>query len=383
MTSSATGGDLTLDDVVAVARGLAGSLQSLYVETEGWAEFPLARVASERHQRLLVTHPTDVPLEPVGRTTRRVRTWMAFDTDRAEHPFVGVVPLRSREELELTDLGGTTTTSVSATNGVTRWWQHGDRIEQSDGRTSIGSLHSAWVVGRQWLGEDVSVELVEETEVRDRRCARVRVTTSRQYWAPGPLTAGDAHLLDIDLETGLTLAITNLLDGEAFEHHEAVTLWLDVAVDAALTDPPQDAVARSPSVSYRDVRDVAAAAKGLALVAPTWLPKGYTFGTAGARGEDDGEAHAVLYYRREGRPTVTIMERPAPAQLPGTRDELTWIERGDRRVGVSDVSYEPGVRIASAVVAGTLVTLRADLSAAELLDIAFSLQPVAVDAGDS
>jgi hypothetical protein len=47
---------------------------------------------------------------------------------------------------------------------------------------------------------------------------------------------------------------------------------------------------------------------------------------------------------------------------------------------ISDRSDQPGLRVARTAVNGTQATLRASLPAADLLDIAFSLEPVLTQA---
>ena len=100
--------------------------------------------------------------------------------------------------------------------------------------------------------------MTEDVEVLGRRCVRVRVTPPPGHWAPAPLHSGDEHHLDVDPETGLTLALTSLFEGEPISHHEVLALDLDPEVDPALTAPPDDAVPAAAPKHYLSAEEVAA-----------------------------------------------------------------------------------------------------------------------------
>ena len=112
------------------------------------------------------------------------------------------------------------------------------------------------------------------------------------------------------------------------------------------------------------------------MFAPTWLPDGYVFDTGHAGPDPKGSARATLIYTVERRRFVTFIEFPDP---PRERTRSTGgrsVDRGERWVAISDVTEAEGVRISRASIDGTGILIRARLSADELLDVAFSLEPV-------
>jgi hypothetical protein len=85
---------------------------------------------------------------------------------------------------------------------------------------------------------------------------------------------------------------------------------------------------------------------------------------------------AILVYTVERRRFVQLIEVADRRRERMEVDGWTVVDRGDRWVAISDVSPAKGVRIAHASVGSTVVMIRAALSADELLDVAFSLEPV-------
>ena len=196
MTSSDPGGvDVALDDVVARVRELPGRFRSLFVETDGWTDWVLGERASAWRQRLLAPPPAAEQDGSRARHGWHARSWLVFDPDQYDHPMIGVLPRRYREEIVSTERDGTFTRTINGADESARSWNHGDGFRRVDGRTTMGSLYK--LVGRRpaldrWRcgprGEGPAVDVLGQ------RCTRVQVTPPKALWAPGRLADGDARL---------------------------------------------------------------------------------------------------------------------------------------------------------------------------------------------
>jgi hypothetical protein len=357
-------------------RELPTRLRSLRVETHGWTDDDLSTLASERAQRLLVRH--SVPRPEVGgrRSETRVRSWMEFGENGwdPDPGFIDLWPQRWREEREQT--GGDGEVSVSGRDGDRYWWDHGDGVKVTDARRLKAGLMSAWVVGRRWVSRPAQRDFLGVADAMlGRSVARVRITPEPGIpLDAGPFYSGDAHEIAVDLATGMTLAVTTYVDDIAFRHHEVVNFEIDASIPAALTEPPADAEEVRPSQGFRTVEEVAAAAQ-LSLLSPRWLPPEYSFQTGGVYRRDD-IPEATLVFSRDRREFVSLYEWPESQQRGDDTIEWERVERGTRTVLISDRSDQAGQRVAHTTLDGTWAIIYATLPAAELLDIAFSLEAV-------
>jgi hypothetical protein len=365
-----------LDDVLVRVRALPERVRSLRVETKGWTDFDLSWLASDRARGLLVERVPRRSNSPERRSESRARSWMEFGADGWGDRFIEVWPARWRQEVERTEPDVAVVTRVSGRDGDSYWTDDGDGVNVFDARELHASLVSAWVVGRRWVGERVQREVLDVSEsVLGRPAMRVRLSSEPGvHWDAGPYFAGDLHEILVDVTTGMTLGVSAVVDGRVFHHDEVVDLEIDAPVAAALTEVPEGAEARSVSQRFRAVEEVAAEAQ-LVLLAPRWLPPEYSFQT-GSASVRDGVPQATLVFSRDRREFIQLFE--SPESRDRGEDTYVWerVKRGSRIVMISDGSDQPGQRVAYAVVGGTVAVIYAPLDAVELLDLAFSLEPV-------
>jgi hypothetical protein len=200
---------------MARVRELPTWLRSLRVETRGWSIDVLSGWASERARGLIVRRLPRAGNGPGERSETRVRSWMEFGEHAWEPGFIDLWPLRWRQELQHTGADGSVSRSVSARDGDSYWWDHADGVKVTDARRLRAGLASAWVVGRRWASGPATREVVDRsTSVLGRSCIRVRVTPEpgRRLEA-GRLYSGDSHDLIVDTATGMTFAVTSVVDG--------------------------------------------------------------------------------------------------------------------------------------------------------------------------
>jgi hypothetical protein len=365
-----------LDDVVARVRELPGRLRSLQVETEGWTDFDLSSLASDRARGLLVERIPRSPDAPERRSDMRVRSWMEFGPDGWGERFIEVWPARWREEIERIEPDGSVAQMVSGRDGDSYWTDDGAGVKVFDARQLHAGLVSAWVVGRRWVGERVQREVLDvATSALGRRAIRVRLRSEPAVrWDSGPYFAGDWHEIVVDVATGMTLEINALMDGRVFHHDQVIDLEVDAPVTAELTAVPEGAEARPVSQGFRTVEEVAAEAQ-LVVLAPGWLPEEYSFQTGSATVRD-GIPQVTIIFSRERREFIQLLESPESESLGA--DVYAWerVDRGPRTVMISDQGDQIGQRVAYITIDGTCAVIYAPLAAAELLDLAFSLEPV-------
>jgi hypothetical protein len=238
------------------------------------------------------------------------------------------------------------------------------------------SLSSAWVASRRWTSDAMQRDLLDvSSSVLGRSGARIRVTPepeSRQRLRH--TFVGDTHEIVVDLATGMTLATTRVIDGAEFQHDEVTDLEIDAPIAPALTEVPPGAETVPVTQGPRTLEEIAAAA-GLPLFAPTWLPPEYTFQSGGAHVRND-VPQATLNYSRERREFISLFEWPESQPRGESGYQWERVERGPRSVLISDLSDRVGERVAQSTLDGTWVTITATLPASELLDVAFSLERV-------
>ena len=379
MTSSGPGGDVTLDDVVARVRGLPTRLRSLYVETERRTDERRAQIASNRAHETLVQGP-DPSTEPERRTSMTSRTWMEIGEDAWRHKFqiMGVQPARWRNEARFEWDDGRIEEIVTGHDGDADWDGVDDDAELWVGHG--GSLRDWWVLNRLWVDAPMELELLSGTsEVLGRQCAHIGVRSRPgrfRMWAPGPFIGGE-HVLSVDVATGMTLAIRTSNDGVLYQSHDVVALEIDGEIDPSLTRAPAGARPRAEKPRYDDEAAVATAIDTFTVLAPTRLPEGYAFHLAYPDPTPDGTVRATITYALDPRRRLQLHQQLATrGRLPDV-DGWKRIERGERSVVISDVTERKGTRLAATIVAGTAAQLSAELSADELLEVAFSLEPVA------
>ena len=373
--SSVDAADPTLDDVISRARALPAWLGALRVETHGWSDVALSMLASDR-ARALLRSSSQATKETARVEQRVVRSWMTFAEGSWHHAMFDVLPQRWREEIETTDGVGAVRRVISAHNEDVYWQDDGRGAKAYDGRRQQRSLANGWVVGTRWTSASAARELLGGASVIGRAGLRVRLVVGPEpRRRRPPFSVGDAHELVIDVATGMTLAVTSWIDDAPFRHDEVSAIEPDATIAAALTAVPEGAEMIPPS-SFRAPRDVAIAAPGLTLLSPTWLPTNFVFQTGHASVDDADVPHASLIFSRDRRAFVTLRQRPE--SQPFGEETYQWhhIERGPRTVFITDLTNAPGERIARTTMSGTVTIIHAELSAPELLEIAFSLQEV-------
>ena len=148
---------------------------------------------------------------------------------------IGVWPTRWREEFESADDG---TARVHGRDGRVLWWSEGDGYG-SDDRDVRMSLQCAWVVSRAWTTACATLDAVGPDTLIGKDAVRVRMVPDEGARRPAfPFGAGDFHELVVDTETGVTLALTNFVDGNPFQHHEVTDLELNALVPDACHGRP-------------------------------------------------------------------------------------------------------------------------------------------------
>jgi hypothetical protein len=301
---------------------------------------------------------------------------MEFGENGWDSGFIDLWPQRWREDLEQTSADGEVSRSISARDGDSYWWDHGDGIKVTDARRLKAGLASSWVVGRRWVSARVKRDLIDvSTSLLGPSVIRIRIAPAPGVrWDPGRFYAGDVHEIIVDVATGMTLAVTSVVDGTVFHHDEVTDFEIDAPVATTLTEVPGDAEAVPASQGFRTVEEVAAAAQ-LSLLAPTWLPPEYSFQTGGVFVRDD-VPEATLVFSRDRREFVSLYEWPESQQRGDDVYEWERVERGPRTVLISDRSDQSGQRVAHTTLDGTWAIIYASVPAPELLDIAFSLEAV-------
>ncbi|MFI5047308.1 MAG: hypothetical protein ACHQIG_09620 [Acidimicrobiia bacterium] len=378
MTSSGPCDDVTLDDVVARVRELPTRLRSLYVETERRTDDAWMQVASNLAHGTLV-HGPDPSTQLTRRSSMESRTWMELGHAAWSHKFrvMGVQPARWRNEARFHWADGRVEEIVIGCDGDVGWERDAEGAEfwTSHG----GSLRDWWVLNLLWVDAPVERELLDATsEVLGRTCAQVHIRSRPgrfRMWAPGPYIGGE-HVLSIDLAMGMTLAIRSFNEGVEFETHDVVALEIDPAIDPSLTRVPAGSRPRAERPTYADESALAEVVDAFTLMAPARLPDGYAFHLAYPDPAPDGKARATIVYTLDRRRPLHVHEHEAaPGRLPDV-EGWTRIERGDRTALISDATAAEGTRLAATSVRGTHVFLSGELSADEMLDVAFSLEPV-------
>jgi hypothetical protein len=363
-----------IDDLIARAEALPERLRSLRVSTEGWFDDELTAVASARARKVQARLRPGAHPRPPRRSSERATSWFVFGGAEAwSQPGIGIWPGRWREELEFEGPTRPTMRRISGRDGDAYWWEHGAETHVTDARRLRSSLASGWVVGRSWTRPNHARQVVGRTTHLDRAIVRLRVTPEQgAALGPGPLHAGDAHELAIDVATGLTVALTNFVDDQPFQHHEVTELELDPVVAPELTAAPAGAIAVPPSAGNRSIEEIAADTD-LAVFRATWLPDGFAYQAGAAYG---GEyPHVSITYARGGREFVSLHASPAEP-IPDDRYEWIMVQRGSRTVAITDVGDTPGERIAHTTLDGTRIVVVSSVPADQLLDIAFSLAVV-------
>jgi hypothetical protein len=361
-----------VDDLIARTRALPERLRSLRVVTDGWSDLECASLASDR-ARNLQAHRLPVSDRAGPRESWHTTSWMVFDPDDWNESFVGLWPTRFREDITATRSDGTVRHHTRARDGDGYWRDDGDGASVTDARRLRASLHNSWVVGRGWTGSAHTQELVDRTRTLDRAVALLHVTPAPgKALGSGPLHAGDAHDLTIDVETGLTLAITSFVDDESYQHYEVTALEIDADVSNVLTAVPEGATAVPPSAGSRSIEEIAADTD-LAVFRATWLPDDYTYQAGAAYGGE--HPHVSIVYSRDRREFVQLIAEPA---TPITDERYDWTEvrRDGRTVAITDAGDAPGERIAHTTIDGTRIVLMSRVPAEELLRVAFSLEVV-------
>ncbi len=362
----------TVDDLIARAQALPDRLRSLHVVTDGWTDLERSSLASERARNLQVQRRPGATREG-PRESWHTSSWMMLSPDDWTQTSVSLWPTRFREDVTATRSDGTVRHHTRARDGDTYWWDDGGGAHATDARQLRTSLHSGWVVGRGWTRSENARELVDRTRMLDRAVATIRVTPApAKPLGSGPLYAGDAHDLVIDVDTGLTLAVTSVVDDERYQRYEVTALEIDADVPQELTAVPDGATAVPPSAGSRSIEEIATDTE-LAVFRATWLPDGYTYQAGAAYGGE--HPHVSITYSRDRREFVQLIAEPA---TPITDERYDWTEmqRDGRTVAITDAGDAPGERIAHTTIDGTRIVVMSRVSAEDLLRVAFSLEVV-------
>ncbi len=292
-------------------RELPTRLRSLRVETHGWIDVDRWGLASERARGVLAHRLPARADPPMRRDSINVRSWMELGPEAWTKTIIDVWPARWRQEYERTSFDGDRSRFVSARDGDASWSDDGGGVKVTDGSRMMMSLSSSWVVSRRWTSDAMQRDLLDPSiSVLGRSGARIRVTPQPESRSRlRHVFAGDGHELVVDRATGMTLAVTSVLDGIAFQHDEVTDLEIDAPVAPALTEVPPGAETVPVTQGSRTLEEIAAVA-GLPLLAPTWLPPGYSFQSGGVYVRSD-VPEVTLTYSRERREFISLSNGPS------------------------------------------------------------------------
>jgi hypothetical protein len=297
----------------------------------------------------------------------------------------------SRVRVEETRRAGGRAESSLTVVGDDRWWKrdHQGHVEVGEpaagpcGRRSGPGLsgaemHFSPANLRQYF---VALGLTAAGSVRTagRECVRVRAVPlpSGLLWSHWLPYGADEYEFQADPERAVLLFISGAYRGAVFETHEVREVAFDERLDPGLfTYEPGLGEQVRPAAPIEHLSLAAAVARvQFTVLVPAKVPDGF-----------DGPLEAIYHSPRVngGRPNLTLMYMGDgslwldQSDTPAALDKYEWeaVERGGRRIEISDPGPGSGARMARLEYLGTHVDIRSDLDRDQLLDMAASLTPV-------
>lgn len=277
-----------------------------------------------------------------------------------------------------------------------RWWRrdHHGRVEaggpgpnarrSGPGLADIERHFSPASLRRFFVA--LALESLGPVRTAGRDCLRVRAVPrpSGGLW-PHWLPAGaDEYELHADPDHGVVLFVAGRFGGAVFESDEVTEVAFDEPLDPGLfayQPQPGEPVRPPDPVVERLTLAAAVARMPFTVLVPARPP------------DPDRPDFEVLYHppREDGsRPYLSLLYMGDArlsvhqSQTPATLEGLEWeaVERGGRRVAISDPGPGAGTRVVRLEHLGTHVDIWSDLDRDQLLDLVASLIPASPASGD-
>ena len=223
----------------------------------------------------------------------------------------------------------------------------------------------------------LALEPLGAVRTAGRECLRVRAVRrpDGRLWPHWLGFGADEYELHADPERGVLLLVASRCRGEVLETNEVSEVAFDepLADDLFTYNPRLGEQVRPPDMITEHLTLAAAAARmPFTVLVPTRVPEG-----KGVRTEvmfhpprlNSPRPYLTLMYM--GEDYLVVNQSATPAQL----DEWEWesVERGGRRLEISDPGPGKGKRLVRLEHLGTHVDIWSDLDRERLLDVAASL----------
>jgi hypothetical protein len=231
----------------------------------------------------------------------------------------------------------------------------------------------------------LALEPLGPVRTAGRECVRVRAVERPNtfVWSHWPGFGADEYEFHADPERGVLLFAAGKFEGEVLETNEVVEVTFDEPLDPGLfayePRPGEQVRPADPIVEHMTLAAAVARMPFLVLV-PTRVPD-----PDHAHFEvmyhpprvDGSRPHLSLMYQCEGR--LTVNQGDTPSGL----DDWEWeaVERGGRRMEISDPGPGAGTRIVRLEHLGTHVDIWSGLEREQTLDLAASLVPASPPSG--
>jgi outer membrane lipoprotein-sorting protein len=279
---------------------------------------------------------------------------------------------------------GRSESSLVVVNGE-QWWarDHQGHVEAGTPETSHlrhppltdAERHFFHTSLRQYF-VPLALEAQGTVRTAGRECVRVRAVPRPgdllwSHWLPA---GADEYELHADSERGVLLSVTGRFRGEVFETNEVRDVAFDEPLDAALFtyDPrPGEQVRPADPIVEHITLAAAVARMPFTVLVPNPVPEGRSEVMFHPARVNDSRSYLCLMYWGENRLWLN------QSDTSDSLDEYEWeaVERGGRRMEISDPGPDKGQRIVRLEHLGTHVDIYSDLDRELLLNLAASLAP--------
>lgn len=371
-----------LGDFLEAVYGPADRFRTVRAVLHEWKDWDLAERASGG--RYPVSGRRKAAAAPAGRRLSEAdaRVWLDG-------------PTRVRVERAYRATGRAEQSSLTVVAGD-RWWKRDhqghvevgepspepDRRRCGPGLSDVERHFSRPDLREYFVGLDLTAVGPVRTAGRDGLHVRATPRPGGRLWPHWLPCGADEYEFHVDPGRAALLFIAGKYRGEVFETHEVRDVAFDEPLDPGLFtyEPARGEQVRPPDVIAEDMTLAAAAARmTFTVLVPARVPDGY--------GNPD-----VMYHPPRlggGRPHLTLIYRGGAslwldqADAPEDREGYEWeaVERGGRRMAISDPGPGAGDRLVRLEHLGTHVDIRSELDRDRLLDLAASLAPVSCGGG--
>ncbi len=365
-----------LGDFLEAVYGPGDRFQTVRAVVRQWQD-PAARARASRAEEPTTGRrkPTAGSRANAARQEAVLRVWLG-GPDR-----VRVEESRHRDgvaESALTVVGG----------GL--WWRRdhqghveaGERGERARGRRPGPNLtdverHFFPSALREYFA-GLALEPLGAVRTAGRECLRVRAVPRPDggLWPHWLGFGADEYELHADPERGVLLLVASRCRGEVLEANEVSEVAFDepLADDLFTYNPRLGEQVRSPDTIAEHLTLAAAAARmQFTVLVPTRVPEGCVRTEVMFHPSRLNSPRPYLTLMYMGGDYLVVHQSATPDQL----DEWEWesVERGGRRLEISDPGPGEGERLVRLEHLGTHVDIWSDLDRERLLDVAASLAP--------